>query len=123
MIRYVEDSVTQGSEVLSLTRRGAPPVHGGRAIRATIERGFASARARFELAIGIAKKLPTGTDPTFAARLPSINRRIQQGLDRTIETLKSARGHSGNNAFDRAILANHYCDYIDELTSSTGSTA
>jgi hypothetical protein len=121
--RYVTDIITRSRQELGLDRSGSPPVRGGRAVRATIDDGFAAARARFELALGLAKKLPAATDSKFDAQARAINRRLQQGVDHIITTLHTVHGHTGNHAFDRAILANHQCDYIDELAPSTGSTA
>jgi hypothetical protein len=123
VIRYVQDIVTSSGLELSLSRRGAPPVPAGRKILTRIDHGFDAARARFELALTLAKKLPTDADPAFPRRLPSIDRRIQQGLDRVIETLQTVHGHTGNRAFDRAILANEDCDYIGDLTTANASTA
>jgi hypothetical protein len=121
--RYVTDIITRSYEELGLHRSGSPPVRGGRAVRATIDDGFAAARARFELALGLAKKLPAATDAKFDAQARAINRRLQQGVDHIIAMLHTVHGHTGNHAFDRAILAEHRCDYIDELSPSTGSTA
>jgi hypothetical protein len=121
-IRYVGDIVTRSRQELSLERSGAPPVRGGRGIRRTIDVGFSAARAQFELALRTAKTLPAGTDPAFSTRLPTINRRLQQGVGRMIETLKRVYGHSGNPAFDRAIVATSQCDYIAKLALPSGST-